>query len=262
VAAYREAIQAETAAELLRSAGIEAVVLDAHTASVQPLYSYAIGGVKVAVREPDLARARLLLRDLLINLEYGIRPAGRRRGVPRCRVCGSPATEPAPWPPGLLGLLLAVPWVFLGPRRRCRTCGHVGRPAPAWRQASDAPLPPEFERAIAAYEAGLRGRLLAALRRVAAEKDRRADLAVAKIAAGQRRKILAERYEAVREAAVAAVAAGLTSPAEREMLDAQANLGWDEVTALERRPGALTDPGHKVLALLAAEARRRADLAG
>jgi len=94
VATYREAIQAETAAELLRSAGIEAVVSDANTASVQPLYSFALGGVKVWVREPDLPRARTLLRDLLINLEYGLRVGARPRaagGAMRCRGCGSPA---------------------------------------------------------------------------------------------------------------------------------------------------------------------------
>jgi hypothetical protein len=222
--------------------------------AVQPLYSVALGGVKVWVREADLPRARALLQALLINLEYGVR-VGPRRGAldtaMRCRACGSPDTEAAP---GLGGLL------SLGIRRRCRTCGHVGWRAPRWRNVPETPLSPEFARAIAEYEAGLMGRLLAALRRAAVQKEREA----ARIAAGdqaeRRRKALDARYEAVREAAVAAVDAGLGSEADRLLLDAQADLTWREAVALARRPGALTPDGHRVLALLLAEARRRTDL--
>jgi len=255
VATYREAIQAETAAELLRSAGIEAVVSDANTASVQPLYSFALGGVKVWVREPDLPRARTLLRDLLINLEYGLRVGARPRaagGAMRCRGCGSPATVAAP---GLGGLL------SLGIRRRCLACGHVGWRMPRWRDVPEAPLPPAFERAIAEYEAGLRGRLLGALRRALAAKHREAARATVEAAAERRRRTLDARYEAVRREVVAAVAQGLRSEAERDLLAAQEYLTWRELAALERRRDALTGPGRRVLERLTAEARRRAGLA-
>lgn len=267
VAAYRDAIQAETAAALLQAAGMEARVLDGYTASVQPLYSYALGGVKVLVREGDLGEARALLRALLIHLEFGLPPAGRAgptRFGPRCRRCGSPATVPAPEAARLGWIALwvfALPLPLFGPRRRCLGCGHVGRPARPGRDGPEEPLSPAFERAIAEYEAGLRRRLVAGIRRVAVHKAREAARAAAAAAAARRRRVLAMRYEAVREAAVAAVAADLDGEADRLLLAAQADLGWDEIAALERRPDALTGPARRVLLRLAAEARRRADLA-
>lgn len=266
VARYRDALQAETAAALLRSAGMEVVVLDAHTASVNPLYSFAIGWVKVVVREADLAEARALLRALLIHLEFGL-PVGRRTGPtplgPRCPACGGLATVPEPGAARLGWVALwvfSVPLPLFGPRRRCRSCGHVWRLGPAERRGPEAPLPPAFEQAIAAYEAGLKRRLVAAIKRVAAHKIREAERVAAQAEAARRRKALEVRYETVRKAAVAAVATGLASEAERALLAAQAELSWTEVVDLERRPGALTGPARAVLARLAAEARRRADL--
>jgi hypothetical protein len=266
VAAYRDVIQAETAAELLQAAGLEARVLDAYTTGVQPLYAYALGGVKVLVREGDLASARDLLGALLIHTEFYIpsaRHARPTRWGPRCPACGSLATVPAPgaarvgWV-ALWGFGLPLP--LFGPRRRCRSCGHVWRLSRAERRGPEAPLPPAFARAIAEYEGGLRHRLVAAIRRVAAQKTREAERAAAEAEAARRRKVLEVRYEGVRKAAVAAVAANLASEAERDLLAAQAELSWTEIEDLERRPGALTGPARAVLDRLAAEARRRADL--
>lgn len=268
VAAYRDLIQAETAAELLRSAGIEALVLDGFTTGVQPLYAYALGGVKVLVREPDVERSRALLRALLINLQYTIpsaRRAGSGPGAARCRACGSLDTVSAPGAARLGWVALwgfGLPLPVFGPRRRCLSCGHVGRPAPEGRFGPEAPLPPAFARAIAEYESGLRRRLVVALKRVRAHKARAEEAAAAKTEAARRRHRLDVRYEAVREDAVAAVAARLASQAERGFLAAQAELSWSEVLDLLERTGALTGPARAVLARLAAEARRRADLPG
>jgi hypothetical protein len=46
---------------VLDAAGIEALIPDEHTLSVQPLYANALGGVKVLVRSSDLERAGELL---------------------------------------------------------------------------------------------------------------------------------------------------------------------------------------------------------
>jgi Putative prokaryotic signal transducing protein len=267
VAAYRDVIQAETAQELLQAAGIEARVLDRFTAGVDPLYAFAVGWVKVIVREADLIEARALLRALLFNLEYGL-PSGRRAGPtrygPRCRACGSPATVPAPGAARLGWLALwvfSLPLPLFGPRRRCLACGHVWRLSRSEREGPEEPLHPAFERAIAEYEAGLRRRLVTGLKRVAGHKVWQATLAAAATQAERRRRTLAIRYEEVRKAAVAAVAAGLHSEGDRELLTAQADLAWGEVVALEQRPDALTAPARRVLLLLATEARQRADLA-
>lgn len=46
---------------VLDAAGIEAMIPDEHTVSVQPLYAQALGGIRILVREEDLARAVELL---------------------------------------------------------------------------------------------------------------------------------------------------------------------------------------------------------
>jgi hypothetical protein len=267
VAKYRDVILAETAQELLETAGIEARVL---TAGMDPLYSFSVEWVTVVVRETDLIEARALLRALLTRLDFGPpapgfglqsdRWAGSFRNVPRCRACGSPATVPVPGAGRLVWMALRMfrpASARFGPPRRCLACGHVGR---AEREGAEEPLPPAFERAIAAYESGLKRRLVAAIRRVAAHKVREAARAAARAEAERRRKAVAMRYEAVREAAVAAVAASLDTDADRDLLAAQADLSWDEIVALERRPDALTGPARRVLLRLATEARRRGDL--
>lgn len=261
VAAYRDALQAETAAELLRSAGIEARVPDAYTTGVNPLLSFALGWVRVLVREGDVVSARELLRALMIDLQATGR-SRRRSRLALCAACGSEANVPAPWAtrhvPVTVGRFrLSLPWY--GSRRRCLVCGHLGVPVRGG-QRPEAPLHPAFERAIAQYEAGLMRRLKAAIKRVAAHKMREAVRVALAAEAAQRRKAVDVRYEEVREDAVAAAAAGLDDPAERELLMAQAELSWNEIVDLLRRPGALTDDARGVLLRLAAEAGRRADL--
>ena len=46
---------------VLDAAGIEALVPDEHTLSIQPLYGIALGGVRLLVRCEDLERASELL---------------------------------------------------------------------------------------------------------------------------------------------------------------------------------------------------------
>jgi hypothetical protein len=259
VAAYRDALQVETAVELLRSAGIEARVPDAYGAN--PLPSLALGWVRILVREADAGPARDLLRALMFDLQARTR-AVRRSRLALCEACGSEAVVPAPWAvwPGRLSLWgFRLPLPRYGPSRRCLVCGHLG-PRVRGGPRPEPPLHPAFERAIAVYEAGLRGRLVRALKRVAAHKMREAVRTALAEEAARRRKSVAERYEAVRKDAVTAVAAGLDAEADRDLLAAQADLAWDEILALERRSDALTGPARRILTRLAAEARRRANL--
>ena len=49
---------------MLESRGLEVVVQDEHIISIQPLYTDAIGGVKIQVRRSDLERAKSYLSEI------------------------------------------------------------------------------------------------------------------------------------------------------------------------------------------------------
>lgn len=64
VGAYRDSVSAHMVRIQLEAAGIEAWVVDEHTASANPLYSPLIGGIKLAVYPEDEMAARELLSGL------------------------------------------------------------------------------------------------------------------------------------------------------------------------------------------------------
>jgi hypothetical protein len=64
VAAYNSPIEAEMAKSRLQTEGIDADLLDVHTASIGTHMTLAIGGVKVRVLEADAERAHEVLNQL------------------------------------------------------------------------------------------------------------------------------------------------------------------------------------------------------
>ena len=85
---YRDPIDAELARSQLESAGIAAFLLDRHLASIQWLYSNAIGGVKLQVEESDLEAAREVLADRregdLVEIPESELPPSEGDACPRC----------------------------------------------------------------------------------------------------------------------------------------------------------------------------------
>ncbi|MBC7092559.1 DUF2007 domain-containing protein [Candidatus Bipolaricaulota bacterium] len=61
VASFGRPVDAHLARMELEAEGIQAFILDEHAISANPFYAPALGGVKVAVREEDAARARAIL---------------------------------------------------------------------------------------------------------------------------------------------------------------------------------------------------------
>ncbi len=61
IAEFNRVVDADLAKSRLEAAGIQAVLLDAHTVAMNPLYSPALGGVKIAVADEDAPRARAIL---------------------------------------------------------------------------------------------------------------------------------------------------------------------------------------------------------
>ena len=122
VGAYRDSVSAHMVRLQLESAGIEAWVVDEHTASANPLYSPLIGGIKLAVYPEDEMVARELLS--------GFDEVGEESAVATsCPHCGSDRVEKNGM--GFLLLLaltlltfgLYLPFFYRG--KRCEACGRT-----------------------------------------------------------------------------------------------------------------------------------------
>jgi hypothetical protein len=61
VASFGRPVDAHLAKTRLEAAGIQAFILDENAIAVNPFYSPALGGVKLAVAEEDVDRAREVL---------------------------------------------------------------------------------------------------------------------------------------------------------------------------------------------------------
>ena len=61
IAEFSQLVKADLAKARLEAEGIRAVLLDAQTISMNPFYSAALGGVKLAVAEEDASHARAIL---------------------------------------------------------------------------------------------------------------------------------------------------------------------------------------------------------
>ena len=62
IKAFDESMQAHLVKSKLESEGIDVWLLDDHSVSVQPWASFALGGVKLQVRESDVEKAIELLK--------------------------------------------------------------------------------------------------------------------------------------------------------------------------------------------------------
>jgi DNA-directed RNA polymerase subunit M/transcription elongation factor TFIIS len=103
----------------LEAEGIKTFIPDQNTASIQPFYSDAMGGVRVQVDEEDLARAREVLKDVLPQAD---------RGIFTCPKCGSDSVEygqKAKRSVFLSLLLIGFPLPWFKRECTCNSCGHI-----------------------------------------------------------------------------------------------------------------------------------------
>ncbi len=92
IASFREAYAAHIARAKLEAEGIPAFVADEHLVGVHPLYSDAIGGVKLRVAEEDAERARSIVTEDRSGDLRGVveqRPRRAARASTRCPACGA-----------------------------------------------------------------------------------------------------------------------------------------------------------------------------
>ncbi|WP_097458626.1 putative signal transducing protein [Mangrovitalea sediminis] len=63
VAQYAQLYEAHLARARLESEGLEVMIADEHTVTLQSLYADALGGVRVQVLDEDADRARAILEE-------------------------------------------------------------------------------------------------------------------------------------------------------------------------------------------------------
>lgn len=121
VASFTEPYKAQILQGRLLSEGIPSEILDSEIASINWMYSNAVGGVKVNVDEEYVEDALRIIGDKTPP-EY---EAGSRNAV--CPHCGSTAvgsTHPSKlWL--ILSLILLVPFFFRTKKWKCGDCGRL-----------------------------------------------------------------------------------------------------------------------------------------
>jgi hypothetical protein len=129
VASFSEPLQAHLASTKLEAEGIECCISDENIVGMYWLYSQAVGGVKLQVREKDVERARLMLqlpqeqKDAVVEKEE----IQQKESGTCCPKCSSEEIEYEKYSKKafyLTILFLGFPALFRKDRYGCNSCGH------------------------------------------------------------------------------------------------------------------------------------------
>lgn len=107
----------------LEAAGITAFVLDAESASINPLLVDAMGGVRVQVRGADVARALEVLRETHHDPDEELADLSPEGRCPRCR-SEYTRLEWTPLQKAASAVLLFAPLLVLDKSMYCQQCEH------------------------------------------------------------------------------------------------------------------------------------------
>jgi hypothetical protein len=102
----------------LESTGIKTFIPDQNTTSVQPLYSNALGGIRIQIDESDLSRARELLKDELPQAAKGMFEC------PECKSDSVRYEKVSKLFAFLTLFLIGIPLLWFKRQCKCEACGH------------------------------------------------------------------------------------------------------------------------------------------
>lgn len=137
IATFSHAIEAHLHRTKLESEGIHSFVTDEYMVTTQWLYSTALGGVKLWVRESDVEKAQQILKSIpKQNPESGV----TNNGDELCPRCGSPDIHYETFnlrplfiswiiiglffSPTVQGSIGGFPLPFTKKKWKCKNCGH------------------------------------------------------------------------------------------------------------------------------------------
>ncbi|MCP4366910.1 MAG: tetratricopeptide repeat protein [Deltaproteobacteria bacterium] len=129
IASYSYPTEAYIVKGRLESEGIWSYVADAETVTVNWLYSNAIGGVKLRVREADRKKAQEILAHEAEAIEWDDEEYEDEEYEEEvCPICKSQNTDYEKYAMKLVflsWLILSVPLPFLKRKWKCQDCGHT-----------------------------------------------------------------------------------------------------------------------------------------
>ena len=126
VASFRDAYQAHILKGALEAAGIPAAIQDEQLATIDWMYSQAIGGVKVNVPDEYYAQAKKLIEEINQEGENKDILEAETGTADTCPNCGSKLLQPTKYSIWSLipSFLTGTPF-FLGRKKwQCTKCGH------------------------------------------------------------------------------------------------------------------------------------------
>lgn len=125
---FRDLPLAELAKTKLKSEGIPCFLANKNHISMNWLVSFALGRVKLQVRNDDVAIAKeILSKDLSEDLNEIEEQFPALEQSDYCQKCNSTNISPvkSSRKAGALSLLLGLPLIFFRKRYRCHDCGHI-----------------------------------------------------------------------------------------------------------------------------------------
>ncbi|MCD6505074.1 DUF2007 domain-containing protein [Candidatus Poribacteria bacterium] len=131
VATFDNPFKAHLAKSRLESSGIECFLSDEFIVTVNWLYSNAVGGVKLQVRESDLERASEILSmgpsDVEVSDWEELDEGPMRPRCPRCNSANVHYERYSRRFMYLSWLFLGIPFLLLKRKWRCDECGYRWR---------------------------------------------------------------------------------------------------------------------------------------
>lgn len=124
IARYRDFPPAGLDKSILEDHGIPCFLNDHFTVGTNWLYSNAIGGLKLKVREEHVDEAKEILKS--IKTDYQVPIEDQQPIVDGCPSCGSEDTIIINYTNkfAAISLLIGIPLPFFAKRNKCNACGY------------------------------------------------------------------------------------------------------------------------------------------
>ncbi|HBI14666.1 MAG TPA: DUF2007 domain-containing protein [Desulfobulbaceae bacterium] len=125
IAEYRDLPQAGLAQSTLEENSVQCFLENQYMVGVNWLYSTALGGIKLKVREGDVPQAKEILKTFEVDCSEGAEEE-KSNPAATCPLCGSTKiiTKNYTRKFAAISLLLSLPLFFFLKRNSCQDCGH------------------------------------------------------------------------------------------------------------------------------------------
>lgn len=129
VATFSQPTEAHILKGRLEAEGIPCFLGDEHIIAAQPLYSVAVGGVKLQVTEGDEEEARVMIAriqagmsEYILDDNIELAPAGYAYGhLAQCPICESEQVTEK----GFFGPVFGISLPFVSRKFSCHDCGYT-----------------------------------------------------------------------------------------------------------------------------------------